>query len=107
MPKKQKILTAYIKRIKRQYKLTADQLHGMYEDQFGRCAICAKVGKIPGIKTNAKLRLVVDHCHKTGKVRGLLCTRCNTGIREMESEKWTLRAQQYIEIHKYHAKYDA
>lgn len=37
--------------------------------QDGKCAVC---GTGPG-----KFRLAVDHCHATGKVRGLLCVTCN------------------------------
>lgn len=39
-------------------------------DKARSCAIC----KLPGDN------LCVDHCHQTGKVRGMLCCRCNTGI---------------------------
>ena len=45
----------------------------MYEDQDGKCAICKKEKTI----TN---NFYVDHCHKTKKVRGLLCMRCNSGM---------------------------
>ena len=41
----------------------------MLEAQDGRCAICGNKPR--------KRRLDVDHNHKTGKVRGLLCRRCN------------------------------
>lgn len=46
------------------------------EKQKGVCAICKK----PEVsKRNGKIKaLTVDHCHKTGKVRGLLCTLCNS-----------------------------
>ena len=40
--------------------------------QDGKCAICSN--------PQENRRLAVDHCHKTGKVRGLLCQGCNTGI---------------------------
>jgi hypothetical protein len=41
--------------------------------QDGRCAICRK-------KPQTGRRLSVDHDHKTGEVRGLLCTLCNQGL---------------------------
>ena len=47
----------------------------MLSTQGGRCAICRK--KRPG---RGKKVFDVDHDHLTGKIRGLLCSRCNTGI---------------------------
>lgn len=41
--------------------------------QNGSCAICGK-------KETESKKLVVDHNHKTGKVRGLLCHSCNTAL---------------------------
>lgn len=56
--------------LKYQYGITIEQYYEMYERQGGRCAICgASEGK-----------LVVDHNHKTGKVRELLCHLCNAMI---------------------------
>lgn len=46
----------------------------MQEAQGGRCAICGK----PEADTGRKL--AIDHCHRTGMVRGLLCGACNTGL---------------------------
>jgi len=54
---------------KKKYNMTYDQYIIMADDQNHLCAICKKLKK-----------LVVDHNHKTGKVRGLLCTQCNAGI---------------------------
>ena len=51
------------------YGLTDDAFKRMKEAQNNRCALC-----------NRKVKLVVDHCHHTGRIRGLLCYRCNTGL---------------------------
>ena len=45
----------------------------MLENQNGVCAICLN-------SCNSGMRLAVDHCHETGKVRQLLCRRCNQSI---------------------------
>ncbi len=52
------------------YGITAADYEAMYERQGGRCAICGA----------AEGKLVVDHNHKTGKVRELLCHLCNAMI---------------------------
>ena len=62
------------------YGLTPVQYDAMLEAQNHRCAIC---GKTP--LENGK-HLTIDHCHKTGKVRGLLCYRCNTGLASFKDE---------------------
>lgn len=51
----------------------------MFLKQNGKCAICKKAEKA---KTNSGkiMNLAVDHDHKTGKIRGLLCGACNQGI---------------------------
>lgn len=58
--------------LQRQYGLTIERYDGMLVAQGGVCAICGNPPK--------KRRLCVDHDHKTGKVRGLLCFRCNYGL---------------------------
>lgn len=55
-----------------QYGITLEIYEQIFKDQEGRCAICKE---LPG-----KKRLNVDHCHETGKVRGLLCTNCNHAL---------------------------
>ena len=47
----------------------------MFEQQDGKCKICGSEDN----KTSGK-RFAIDHCHSTGKVRGLLCGHCNTGL---------------------------
>lgn len=56
----------------KKYGLTITQYEAMLADQSGGCAIC-------GTKPDGK-RLAIDHCHTTGKVRGLLCAPCNWGL---------------------------
>lgn len=58
----------------RKFKITIEEYVSLYEKQKGLCAICEEPEK-----ENNK-RLAVDHNHDTGKVRGLLCRACNTGI---------------------------
>ena len=53
------------------YGLTLVEFDKMFEDQGGSCKICG------GVNKNGD-RLSVDHDHKTGKIRGLLCARCNS-----------------------------
>lgn len=57
----------------RKYGLTLEQ----YKAFGNKCMIC---GKEPHGMENGKLRLCVDHDHKTGRVRGLLCGACNIAI---------------------------
>jgi hypothetical protein len=53
------------------YKITPDQWQQMFISQNGTCKICRVHA------SQIKKPLAVDHCHKTGKVRGLLCYHCN------------------------------
>ena len=59
--------------LKRTYGITPEQWVEMLERQGGTCAICERM---PG----KGRRFHVDHCHRTGKVRALLCGRCNVAI---------------------------
>ena len=61
----------------RKYGLTIEQYESMLRQQHGGCAIC---GQQPKGGSGSASRLHVDHCHKTGLVRGLLCGNCNHGI---------------------------
>lgn len=72
------------------YGITIEQYDEMFLKQGGACAICKEPKK-----------LVVDHCHTTGKVRGLLCNFCNTMIGKMQekAEKFE-SAISYLKQHK-------
>lgn len=60
------------------YGITLSDYNRMFEEQSGVCAICGK----EEIQKNqfGTIRLSVDHDHQTGKVRGLLCSKCNRAI---------------------------
>lgn len=60
--------------ILKKFGLTPQQYQEMFDLQNGRCKICNTH------QSELKQRLSVDHNHKTGKVRSLLCNDCNTGI---------------------------
>ena len=60
---------------KRQYGITVDDYNRMLTAQNDGCGICGV--KTPGNRTK---HFHVDHCHSTGKVRGLLCHKCNRAL---------------------------
>jgi len=70
--------TARWKSLLLQYGVTQEQYEEMHQAQNGLCAICGKPETYQWRGTVR--RLAVDHDHKTGAARGLLCTSCNRGI---------------------------
>lgn len=77
------------------YGLTPDEYDALMEKQAGVCAICGE----PETQTyqgNPKC-LAVDHCHDTGAVRGLLCSKCNVAIGMLNHDLGLLdRARVYL-----------
>jgi len=65
------------------YGITVDEYEELKQRQDGRCAICGRTQEQSG---KSLRELCIDHDHKTGRVRGLLCTRCNTMIAGIEHE---------------------
>lgn len=61
--------------LERKYGITPEIWQEMYDGQGGVCALC----QIPG-RTGKHGKLAVDHCHSTGRVRGLLCAPCNVAV---------------------------
>lgn len=79
------------RQIRHRYGLEPEQLAELLEAQEGLCAICRQ-------SEVARKHLSVDHDHFTGKVRGLLCNRCNTSIGKFEDDPNLLRkAAEYLE----------
>lgn len=64
--------------LKRDYGLTLAEYMQMRDAQGGVCAICGEPETI--LKNGQPAMLAVDHCHGSGKVRGLLCMNCNLGL---------------------------
>lgn len=79
-------------KIKRVYGITPDDYDRMFEDQKGVCSICF------GPETTKRGYLCVDHDHTTGKVRSLLCSRCNSAIGMLkEKASVAYSAAKYLE----------
>lgn len=73
---KERILqNTWVNKIKRKYGLTPEQYEKILKDQNHECGICNRKETC-----SREFKFRVDHCHKTGKVRGLLCHKCNAGI---------------------------
>lgn len=76
---------------KRTYGLSYEEVINLISLQNGLCKIC-------GDKLDANKQTCVDHNHKTGKVRGILCRKCNVGIGAFQENKSImLKASHYIE----------
>lgn len=71
------------------YGITPEEFDALAARTRGKCPICLK-----------KKRLAVDHCHKTGRVRGLICSECNRSIGMLGDQVEPLRrALKYLEEH--------
>lgn len=60
--------------LKRAYGISLEEYTAMEIAQNKQCKICGTSSFY------GRTRFAVDHCHETGKVRGLLCTKCNAGL---------------------------
>lgn len=72
------------------YNLSSEEYEAVLTYQNGRCAI---TGRLP-----ATLSLAIDHCHKTGLIRGLLSAQANKGLAIFQDNPdWLRRAAAYLE----------
>jgi hypothetical protein len=88
------------------YGLEPSAFESLLSSQNGQCAICNVLLDQSFGRHHKPNKLVVDHCHSTGKVRGLLCTMCNKGIGLLkddpaliESALLYLKSNTYADIH--------
>ena len=81
------ILYSWAHNLKNVYGLSVEDFERLYKKQHGKCPICDSYKK-----------LVVDHCHTKGHVRGLLCQQCNSllGLAK-ESTMILSQASKYLE----------
>ena len=59
-------------RLRHMYGITLDELKTMLQEQNYKCGMCKDPIDL--------ITLQIDHCHKTGKIRELLCVYCNSGL---------------------------
>ena len=69
------------------YGITVDQYNLMLQEQNYSCKICGSTDSKRGDQ-----RFMVDHCHKTGEVRGLLCSQCNSALGLFEDNPQLLQS---------------
>lgn len=64
----------------RKYKITIEDYKKLLIEQSNICAICKKEDLTIEANSLRLKGLCIDHCHRTGKIRGLLCNKCNPMI---------------------------
>lgn len=83
------IARARISGFKYRYGMSPADYDVLYQKQDGKCAICVRDNK----------KLMIDHSHITGKIRALLCPRCNGGLGYIEDITFITKAKQYLKDH--------
>lgn len=78
--------------IKRLYGMTVEQYSSLLTAQGGVCKICKKPEQAIDKRTKQIRHLAIDHCHVTGKIRGLLCSYCNVGLGFFKDDKLSLQS---------------
>ena len=87
-----------LRQIYNKYKLTQDEVNIMYLSQDKKCKICGDIYE----DISQHGGLYIDHCHNTGKVRGLLCRNCNNLLGVTKDNVLILQeAINYLKSHKF------
>ena len=85
-------------RLKARFGITGHDLKKLMDEQNGQCAICSKgvfcsYGEPSVVRGKpSKDTACIDHCHNTGRVRGVLCLTCNTGIGQLKDDVTIVKA---------------
>lgn len=89
-------LKARRKWLENKYKITPEEFEALWIRQNGLCAICTSP-IFMGTRNTA-----VDHDHNTGKIRGLLCSTCNTGLGQFQENEENIKsAIRYLSEYNY------
>ncbi len=87
----EKTRRSLLNRLKSKYKITLEEFEAMKLSQTGLCAICKSTPD----------KWCIDHCHDTGRVRALLCGKCNTGIGMLRDNPELMElAAEYVRRHR-------
>lgn len=87
-------------RLATRYGMTIEKRQEMFDAQGGLCPICDRIMQIPD-GPRPKIVANIDHDHSTGKIRGLLCQSCNTGLGLFSDDTNRLAAAiRYLEHHR-------
>ena len=85
--------------LKKTYGINLEQFKELVSKQNGLCLICSRALRL-GLNGWTSRFATVDHDHKTGKIRGVLCHRCNTGLAFVERPEWPEKAKYYLNNYK-------
>lgn len=88
------------KDVLKKHKVTHEEYQNLFNANNGLCHICNKKETMINRSKTGPCRLALDHCHATGKIRGLLCHACNRAIGNFKDNiKFLKSAIAYLEKH--------
>ena len=88
------------KHLKRTYGMAPEKYITLFDAQHGVCAACGQPETTNDPRTKQIKNLQIDHCHKTGKVRALLCKECNNALGLLHDDVERIRLLlSYAELH--------
>lgn len=76
--------------LKKRFRISLEEFELLQQKQNYVCAICLKPERSVDRRTQQTRHLAVDHCHTTGKIRGLLCSDCNLALGLVKDDQETL-----------------
>jgi hypothetical protein len=84
--------------VKSAYKLTFEEYQSLIDKHGNCCHLCKTPEVLINPRTKIPINLAVDHDHKTGIIRGLLCNRCNLILGRMQDDpKLLILAAEYVD----------